>query len=89
MTVAYDMSQSALIADLEAQILRYLRGTEAKRAAADEVVGEIRKQHQFLSTAPIVTAIWDLNAKSKIQIDGDWNITLRDTTDGDSVEVRP
>ena len=89
MTVAHDMSQSDLIADLESSILDYLRTQQPKSvAAAADVISAIRKQYEFLSTTPIVTAIWDLSAKSQIEIDGDWNITLRDRAAALSTQPR-
>jgi len=77
MSVAYeDTSPTVLVSDLETRILEYLR--EKKSAPADEVVSAIKKQQRFLTPSPIVTAIWNLNSKSQITVDGDWNVSLRD-----------
>jgi len=77
MGVAYqDTSPAVLVSDLERRILDYLRDRQS--APADEVIRAIKSQEQFLTPSPIVTAIWNLNSKSRITVDGDWNVALRD-----------
>src|SRR5258708_6352895 len=76
MSVAYDASPTEMVESLERSILDYLQ--DRKSAPAEEVVRAIQSQNHYITTEPIVTAVWSLNAQGRIRVGGDWTITLRE-----------
>lgn len=76
MSVAYESSSAEQIEELERNVLTYLE--DKPSAPADEIIRAVQEGRPFLTPAPIVTAIWSLNAKNRIRINGDWIVTLRE-----------
>ncbi|HYC90967.1 MAG TPA: hypothetical protein VEO54_17240 [Thermoanaerobaculia bacterium] len=76
MSAALDYSSSALRTTLEEEVLEYLR--EKQRDAASAIIEAVLKQHQFLTSAPVVAAIWSLNEQRRISIGSDWTVSLRE-----------
>lgn len=77
MSAALNFSETELRSDLEKQVLEYLR--ERKSAPAAEIVTAILNQNSYLTSAPVVAAIWSLNSLSAIEVGGDWTVKLRDS----------
>jgi len=71
-------SVTGLNADLEKEILRYLQ--KKKTASAKEIIAAVLRDNKdrFLTSAPIVAAIWSLNSKNHVDVTGDWKVKLRD-----------
>src|SRR5437867_4042412 len=79
-------SATDLNADLEKRILRLL---ERKRtASAKEIISTVMREskNRFLTSAPIVAAIWSLDSQNRIVVTGDWKVRLRK---GRPLQTRP
>ncbi len=77
MTAAFDLSSPVeLRRSLEDEVLEYLQSRGS--APAEDVITAILSQHEYLTSAPVVAAIWGLNSRSLVQVGGDWTVTLRE-----------
>src|SRR5258708_31386651 len=76
MSVAYEPTQTEMFEGRERSILDSLKN--GRRAPAEEVVRAIQSQNHYITTEPIVTAVWSLSAQGRIRVGGDWTITLRE-----------
>lgn len=76
MSAAFETkSPSELNAALSEEVLEYLQ--DRREAPAEEIITAVRSGHPFMSSAPIVTAIWSLASESKVEVRGDWTVALR------------
>lgn len=77
MSAALDLSSPVeLRGSLEQEVLEYLQSR--KSAPAEDVIAAILSQHDYLTSAPVVAAIWGLNSRSLVEVGGDWVVSLRE-----------
>lgn len=77
MSAALDLSSPVeLRSSLEQEVLEYLQSRRS--APAEDVIAAILSHHEYLTSAPVVAAIWGLNSRSLVQVGGDWTVTLRE-----------